>query len=52
MEELTADVASLEDRIRLLQKQRIRDEQHLRPSAMEEEISKFCTEKRKKKLCQ
>ena len=38
MEELTADMTSLEDRIKLLQKQRLRDEQlkqYLRASAME-----------------
>ena len=51
MEELTADITSLEDRVKLLQIQRLRDgqlKQYLRASAMEEEISKIRTEKRKK----
>ena len=51
IEELTADITSLSDRMRLLQKQRARDEhlQHyLRASAVEEEISKIRKEKRQK----
>ena len=51
IEELTADITSLSDRIRLLQKQRARDEhlkQYLRASAVEEEISKIRKEKRQK----
>ena len=50
VEELTADIASLEDRMRLLQKQRARDEQlkqYMRASAMEEEIAKLRRDKRK-----
>lgn len=50
IEELTADITSLGDRIKLLQKQRVRDEQlkqYLRASAIEEEILKIRTEKRK-----
>ena len=51
IEELTADITSLGDRIKLLQKQRVRDEQlkqYLRASAIEEEILKIRTEKRRK----
>ena len=50
VEEFTADIISLVDRIKLLQKQRLRDEklkQYLRASAMEE-ISNIHTEKEKK----
>ena len=50
VEELTADIASLEDRMRLLQKQRARDEQlkqYMRASAIEEEIAKLRRDKRK-----
>ena len=50
VEELTDDIASLADRIRLLQQQRARDEQlkqYMRASAVEEEITKLRKEKRK-----
>ena len=53
MEELTADIASLEDRIKLLQKQRLRDEQfkqYLRASSTEEEFSKIRTEKKEEEI--
>ena len=51
IEELTADITSLGDRMKLLEKQKSRDEQlkqYLRASSMEEEIAKLRSEKRKK----
>lgn len=51
LEELTADISSLDKRMKLLEKQKSRDEQlkqYLRASSMEEEIAKIRSEKRKK----